>query len=110
MADSDITQYLRDEAAADGVKWNNERASRVFEGVIQRVFRAAILSGSFRLPAGFGSFAIRIHKATRRRINGELVDVPSQAYVRYVEGDAVRAALGKKDHYPERKRPPKPVL
>lgn len=113
MSDSDITRLIRDAvdgALAGGVKFTNQRAQALFEGIVQLVFRAVILTGSFRLPAGYGSFVIKMKKPTRRRINGVLIDVPALSYVRYSEGDAVRAALGKRDHYPARKNPPKSVI
>lgn len=111
MADSDITRLIREAVAEDGVKWSNEKANKLFERVISEIFRVALLSGTFRFPAGYGTLKLRVHKATRRRIMDTVVEVPEQPYLRYVEGEAVRVALGKKDHYaPRRKRPVKSVI
>jgi hypothetical protein len=111
MADSDITRLIQEAGIEAGGKWSSERANDLFEAIVGRIFRAVVLSGSFRLPAGYGTFRMRLHRPTKRRIMGQLVEVPAQPYIRYTEGEVVRVALGKLDHYgPKRKRPVKSIL
>lgn len=87
-------------------------SKELFESTMEIIFACAIHGGIFRLPKGLGTLSVQYLGATRRKLpTGEHLELPaSRPIMRYREGLAVRAALGKNDKYPGRQKPISEIL
>jgi hypothetical protein len=82
----------------DGAVIRSRKFGReLLAATVELIFRTAIKEGSFRLPDGWGVLSIRQLYPSQRRIpTGEIVKLPPLRYrLRYEEGSAVRALLGR---------------
>lgn len=100
-----IEQMIQDKVG--GRKVGREFAKNLFEMQIDMVFSFAIHTGLFRFPKGLGTLHLKQLAPTNKKLpTGETKTFGgNRPILRYHEGLSVRAALGKPDKYPGRKRP-----
>lgn len=90
-----------------GLRPGREFTKALFEMVMDMMFQYAMHAGAFRFPKGLGMLYLKTLQPTRRRLpSGQMMDVlEARNILRYKEGLSVRAALGKPDRYPQRRKP-----
>jgi hypothetical protein len=90
-----------------GRRVGRDFAKSLFEAQIDLIFGFAIHTGLFRFPKGLGTLHLKQLAPTNKKLpNGEFRSYGgNRPILRYHEGLSIRAALGKPDKYPSRKRP-----
>lgn len=82
--------------SSGGIRRSGGLGRELLRGMTELVFRTALKEGSFQLPDGWGVLKVRRTKRVARLPTGQVIQMhPLQYCLKYEEGAAVRALLGR---------------